>query len=148
MTKFLGVQLGSHSVFDEGPDHCLDILQEHGGINAVFAYATTYQGFSKGRHLGALAPDHGVPPRDSSQRELTRVWFTPHEEYYAGTFLRHDAAHQAGEYAGRDVLAELVEPCRRRGIKLYARILEGFAGPVDGRSAERAVASLRELLRP
>ena len=46
MTRFLGVQLGSHSVFDEGVDHCLDVLQERGGINAVFAYATTYQSFS------------------------------------------------------------------------------------------------------
>ena len=126
MTKFMGAQLGSHSVFDEGADHCLDILQQHGGINAVFAYATTYQGFSKGRALGALADDHGVPVRDPSTREMTQVWFEPHEEYYAGTILRHDAARRVGEYAGRDVLAELMEPARKRGIKLYARILEGF----------------------
>lgn len=133
MVKFIGVQLGSHSVFDEGPDHCLDILQEHGGINAVFAYATTYQGFSKGRTLGALAPDHGVPPKDGSNRELTQVWFTPHEEYYAGSLLRHDAARAQGEFAGRDVLAELAEPVRQRGMKLYARILEGFGADLPAR---------------
>jgi hypothetical protein len=125
--KFMGVQLGSHSVFDEGVEHCLDTLQETANINAVFAYATTYQGFAKERRLGALAHDHGAPLRDPAARNLTRVWFTPHEEYYANTFLRHDAARREGEYAGRDVLAELVEPTRKRGIRLYARILEGFA---------------------
>ena len=123
--KFMGVQLGSHSVFDEGADRCLDLLQETAGINAVFAYSTTYQGFAKGRSLGALAADHGVAPKLPSARNLTDVWFQPHEQYYAGTILRHRRPAPTEDYAGRDVLAELVEPCRKRGMKLYARILEG-----------------------
>jgi hypothetical protein len=124
---FLGVQLGSHSIFDEGIDHCLDVLQETAGINAVFVYATTYQGFAKGRNPGALASDHGVPVKDPRQRDLTQVWFTPHEQYYGGTFLRHDAARAQGEFHDRDVFAELREPLDKRDMKLYGRILEGFA---------------------
>jgi hypothetical protein len=122
----LGIQLGSHSVFDEGADHVLDILQETAGINAVFAYATTYQGFARGRDIEALAPDHGVERRNPRDRDLTEVWFEPHDAYYAGTFLRH-ARRRDKEYGDRDVLAELVEPCRERGMKLYARMLEGFS---------------------
>jgi hypothetical protein len=37
--KFMGVQLGSHTVFDEGADQCLDTLQKTAGINAVFVYS-------------------------------------------------------------------------------------------------------------
>jgi hypothetical protein len=51
-----------------------------------------------------------------------------HDAYYADTFLRHPRFDESVEYAGRDVLDTLIEPARERGIKLYARILEGF-GP-------------------
>lgn len=125
--KFIGVQLGSHSVFDEGAEHCLDVLQETAGINAVFVYATTYQGFAKERDPDVISPDHDTPVRDPRDRDLTRVWFTPHDRYYRGTILRHDEARMQGEYHDRDVLAELVEPLQKRGMKLYGRILEGFA---------------------
>jgi len=122
---FVGVQLGSHSVFDEGVDHCLDLLQETAGVNAVFVYSHTNQGFFQARSLGALAADHGVPLRDPSTRQLTNIWVRVHDDYYGGTLLRHKRPAGA-EYADRDVLAELIEPCRKRGIKLFARILEGF----------------------
>lgn len=122
---FVGVQLGSHSVFDEGADHCLDVLRETAGVNAVFVYAMTYQGFSKGRALGALAPDHGVPLRAPGDRETTEVWTETHDAYYEGTFLRHRRSPDK-EYADRDVLAELMEPAAARGMAVYARILEGF----------------------
>jgi hypothetical protein len=124
MTRFLGVQLGSHSPFDEGIDHCLDTLQETAGINALFVYATTYQRFGAGRTAKALA-DHGVPLPEPAERDLTEVWFEPHERYYGGTVLRHQRLPDK-QYADRDVLAELAEPARRRGMKFYARILEGF----------------------
>lgn len=126
--KFIGIQLGSHNVFDEGVDHCLDLLQETAGINALFVYSHTYQGYAKNRSIGALAADHEVPVRDPSTRNLTYVWVEPHDEYYARTILRHRRSPKTEEYADRDVLAELVEPARKRGMKLFARILEGH-GP-------------------
>jgi hypothetical protein len=39
--------------------------------------------------------------------------------------IRHQTTPQR-EYAGRDVFDELIEPCRRRGVGLYARALEAF----------------------
>ncbi len=124
--KFVGIQLGSHSVFDEGADHCLDILQETAGVNALFVYSHMHhRGFATGRSIGALAPDHGVPVRDPTTRELTNVWVTSHDEYYDGTMLRNRRDPSKEEYADRDVLAELAEPARKRGMQLFARILEG-----------------------
>jgi hypothetical protein len=123
----LGVQLGSRSIFDEGIDRVLDNLQETAGINAVFVYATTYQGFARGRTPEALADDHGLAAPDARNRDLTTCWFTPHEEHCRGTFLRHTQARARGEFHDRDVFAELAEPLKKRGMKLYGRILEGFA---------------------
>lgn len=121
----IGVQLGAHSVFDEGVDHVLDLLQETAGVNTLFVYSHTYQGFAKERTQNALAPGHGVPPRDPAEREIAKVWVQPHEEYYAGTILRHRRSPETEEYADRDVLAELIEPAHRRGLRVYARTLEG-----------------------
>jgi hypothetical protein len=36
---FVGVQLGPNSVFDEGAEYCLDLLQEKAAANAVRLYA-------------------------------------------------------------------------------------------------------------
>lgn len=38
----IGVQLGPHSVFDEGVEPCLDILAKKAAVNAVFVYSQTY----------------------------------------------------------------------------------------------------------
>lgn len=122
----VGVQLGAHSVFDEGADHCLDLLRDTAHVNAVLVYSHTYQGFARGRTLGALA-DHGKPLRDPADRDLAEIWVTPHEEHYKKTHLRH-VRPENEEYAGRDVLETLIEPARRRGIRVIPRILEG-SGP-------------------
>ncbi len=123
--KFIGIQVGSHSLFDEGIDHVLDTVQEAAGVNAVFVYSHMYHhGFANGRTLNALAPDHSVPPQDPARRRLPMVWAEPHHQYYAGTVLRHQRNGET-EYASRDPLAEVLEPARQRGIQVFARILEG-----------------------
>lgn len=123
--SFVGVQLGPHSVFDEGAERCLDTLQENGAINAVFVYSHTYQGYSRGRKPTDLAPDHGVRIPDPASRNLPLVWARPHEEYYKDTFLRHAKPAANTEFQGKDVFETLADPCRKRGIRLFARILEG-----------------------
>jgi hypothetical protein len=123
---FIGVQLGSHSVFDEGAEHCLDLLQRTGRINAVIVYSHSYQnGFSNHRTIHALADDHGIPVRDPSQRNLTGVFVQTHDEYYGSTVLRHKRSEATEEYADKDVIEELLEPASKRGMKVLARILEG-----------------------
>lgn len=87
--KFVGVQLGPQSVFDEGADHVLDLLQRTASINALLVYSHTYYPHLVGRPPEAIA-DHGVPIPDLSWSRFPRCWVTPHDEYYAGTALRHD----------------------------------------------------------
>jgi hypothetical protein len=124
--RFIGIQLGSHSVFDEGVEHVLDLLQRTASINALLVYTHTYQQFAGSRPLEAMA-DHGVPVRDPRNRQLTHAWVPYHEEYYAGTVLRHVRTANE-EYGDRDVLEEVIEPARKRDMKVYGRILEGH-GP-------------------
>jgi hypothetical protein len=125
---FMGVQLGSHSVFDEGIDHSLDLLQETANINAVFVYTHMHHhGFSTGRTSNALAHDHGKPVKDPTTRNLAMVWVESHDEYYGGTLIRNRRDPKTEEYADRDILAEILEPARKRGIGVYARILEGHS---------------------
>ena len=138
---FVGVQLGAHSVFDEGVDHCLDLLQETAAVNAVFVYSHTYQGYSSGRKTSDLANDHGVPVRDPKARKLPLVWVRPHEEFYRDTFLRHATPRADTEFKNQDVFETLAEPCRKRGIQLFARVLEGH-----GRDPLQAIPNWSRIL--
>lgn len=123
--KFVGIQLGAHSVYDEGIDQCLDLIQETSAANALLVYSYTHVGFAAGRTPDAIAPDHGVLVRDPAARRLPMAWVEPHDEHYAGTILRNRRFPEIEEYADRDILADLAEPARKRGMRLYTRILEG-----------------------
>ena len=138
-SRFNGIQMGPHTMLDEGIDRCLDLVQETAAINAILVYSHTYDEFNK--PLDVLADDHGVPPRDMRQRRLPAVWVRHHEEAFRNTALRHQRADPGFEYFGRDLFAELVEPCRARGIKLYARILED-----PGRVAQTTIANFARVL--
>jgi hypothetical protein len=120
---FIGIQLGSHSVFDEGAAHILDLLQEKAQINALFVYSHAYQKIVHERPLDGLA-DHGKGTR-AAVRNLGHRWVGQNEEHYARTFLRHPETPDA-EYSGRDVFDELIPEARARGMKVYGRMLEGF----------------------
>jgi hypothetical protein len=137
--RFNGIQMGPNTMLDEGIDRCLDLIQETAAINAVLVYSHTYDEFNK--PLEILAADHGVPPRDMRKRKLPAVWVRHHEEAFKNTALRHQRVDNTFEYSGRDLFAELVEPCRKRGIKLYARILED-----PGRVAQTSIANYSRVL--
>jgi len=127
--RFVGIQMGPHSMLDEGIDRVLDLLQDAGAINSVMVYSHTYytaDGIRTKRVPAVLAPDHGVPVRDLNARNLPYVWVKHHEEFFKDTILRHVPVTASQEYAGHDLFAELAEPVRKRGMKLYARILEPF----------------------
>ena len=119
---FVGLQMGPHTILDEGIEHTLDLIQEASAVNAVMPYSHGYNNaFIKPLRNRA---DHGVPLTDNAGRKFPRVWVRTHDEFYKNTTLRHEKADDTFEYAKRDLFAELVEPCRKRGIKLYARVLE------------------------
>lgn len=123
--KFVGIQLGSHSILDEGAEHCLDLLQETAGVNAVFVYQNHYFNFVQ-RAVECLAPDHGVEVTPDLTRNQTMLWSDPDDKYFAGTILRHQRSPEKETYADRDIFNEVIPPAHKRGIKVYARILEPF----------------------
>jgi hypothetical protein len=65
-------------------------------------------------------------------RKLPAVWVKQHEQYFRDTSLRQQRADSSFEYADRDLFAEVAPSLRKRGMKLYARILEGSGRSIDG----------------
>jgi hypothetical protein len=137
---FNAIQMGPHTMLDEGIDRCLDLIQETAGINVLMVYSHTYHGDLR-KPPQFLATDHGVPPRDMRNRKLPSVWVRQHEQYFGSTSLRHQRVDRSFEYADRDLFAELVEPARKRGMKLYARILEG-----SGREVAQSVQGFSQVV--
>ncbi len=123
---FVGVTMGPTSFYDEGIDFVLDLLQEKAAVNAVACY--TYQRMTPGcRPPGAIA-DHGRPI-DRARDDDKLTWVEVNEEYYGGTFLRHQTNLPEEKYYEKDILADLEGPATSRGVRVYARILEGWRYP-------------------
>ena len=121
---FNAIQMGPHSMLDEGIEHTLDLIQETAAINTLMIYSHTYHGDLR-KPPQMLATDHGVPVRDMRNRKLPSVWVRHHDEAFRNTPLRHLHVDRSFEYADRDLFAEILPSVRKRGMKLYARILEG-----------------------
>src|SRR5690349_5759045 len=86
--RFNGIQMGPHTILDEGIERCLDLIQETAAINALLVYSHTYYADIR-KPPQMLASDHGIPPRPMSGRKLPAVWVRHHEQYFKGTALRH-----------------------------------------------------------
>jgi len=119
----VGIQMGPHTMLDEGIEHCLDLIQKTAAINTIFVYSHAYGGDLR-KPLNLLAADHGVPVKDQQARNLPLVWVKQHDQYFRDTSLRHPAVTPAFDYDTRDLFAEMMQPLRARGMKVYARILE------------------------
>lgn len=125
---FVGIQMGPHTMLDEGIERCLDLIQETTAVNAVMPYSHGYNNaFFKPLRDRA---DHGVPLTDNTGRKFPLVWVKTHDQFYTNTTLRHQRVDRTFEQADRDLFAELVEPCRKRGLKLYARVLEAGSATI------------------
>ena len=124
----VGIQMGPHTILDEGIERTLDLIQETAAINVVMPYSHGYNNaFVKPLRTRA---DHGVPLTDNAGRTFPLVWMTPHEQYYRNTTLRHQAVNATHAHYTRDLFTELREPTRQRGLKLYARVLEAGGSPI------------------
>ena len=119
----VGVQMGPHTMLDEGIEHTLDLIQKTAAIDTIFVYSHAYGGDLR-KPLTMLATDHGVPVKDQQTRNLPLVWVKQHAQYFKDTSLRHPAVDASFAYHDRDLFAEMMEPLRARGMKVYARILE------------------------
>src|SRR5437764_6452166 len=63
---FNGIQMGPHTILDEGIERTLDLIAETAAINAVMPYSHAY-------NAGLIKPlrdraDHGVPLTDNTGR--------------------------------------------------------------------------------
>lgn len=122
---FNGIQMGPHTILDEGIEHTLDLIAETAGVTVVMPYSHAYNA-ALVKPLRDRA-DHGVPLTDNTGRRFPLVWVRSHDEYYRNTTLRHPAPDPRAEHANRDLFTEIVAPARSRGMKVYARVLESSA---------------------
>lgn len=135
----MGIQVGPHSLLDEGIERCLDTIQSNSSANTLLIYSQTYH--QGPRPLVVMARDHGVEPRDLFRRKLPHIWHRTRDEFYRGTALRHQKVDASYEYADRDLFAEVGEPARKRGLRIYARILEA-----SGREVAKSVHNWPRVL--
>lgn len=129
-SNLVGVQMGPHTMLDEGIEPCLDLCQDTAGINTLFVYSHAYGGDLR-KALNVLATDHGKPPIDQRSRNLPLVWVKQHDQYFKDTTLRHQKVDDTFAYHDRDLFKEVLAPVRKRGMKLYARILESGSREVQ-----------------
>ena len=122
---FNGIQMGPHTMLDEGIEHTLDLIAETAGITAVMPYSHAYNA-ALVKPLRDRA-DHGVPLTDNTGRRFPLVWVRTHDEYYRETTLRHPARDPRDAHADRDLFQEMIAPARARRMKVYARVLESSA---------------------
>jgi hypothetical protein len=125
----VGVQVGAHSVFDEGAEHVVGHLKGTCRATALHVYAMNGHAYapwfvagkqSMDRH--ARAADHGVQRRARPEAPLTTVWFHSHGRYYEKP--EQAPAEPDRGYGDRDVFDELAEPAARAGVELYARFCD------------------------
>lgn len=126
----IGIQMGPHTLLDEGISPALDLIQETAGINALLTYSHAFHADLR-KPERYLAPDHGKPPRGERSR-LPSVWVRHHDQYFRNTKLRVRATDPSLEYANRDLFVEMQKPARERGMKVYARILESSGSAIEG----------------
>src|SRR5262249_18477267 len=74
-----GMQMGPHTMLDEGIEHVLDLIQETAAIDTIFVYSHSYGGDLK-KPLSMLATDHGMPPKPQQTRNLPNVWVKQHDQ--------------------------------------------------------------------
>jgi len=133
---FIGIQMGPHTMLDEGIEHSLDLIKETAAVNAVLIYSHSFHGGLQ-KPTQFLATDHGVPLKETQNRRFPSIWVKTHSKFYADTVLKPKPVEKDLEYANRDLFAEVAEPAKRRGIKVYARILESSGRAIE--NFEKAV---------
>jgi hypothetical protein len=142
--NMVGMQMGPHTMLDEGIEHVLDLIQSTAAIDTIFVYSHSYGGDLK-KPLNLLATDHGVPPKDQRSRNLPNVWVRQHDQYFKDTTLRHPKVDASFDYHDRDLFAEMVRPLRQRNMKVFARILEAGGHGIENFSK---VATVNTSGRP
>jgi hypothetical protein len=126
--KTIGIQIDAYSFVDEGTEKVLDILQEKGAVNALCLSTFSYDRGISGRQIpGRPFPDHGVQESDEKIFHGGN-YATPHPQYYQNTILKNMRAPDFGKL---DIVAEVLPAAKKRGIKVFCSVLDGFNYPDD-----------------
>jgi hypothetical protein len=133
----IGIQMGPHTMLDEGIERCLDLIRETAEINALLVYSHAFHTNNLRKPRQFLA-DHGAPLKPSPAR-VPQVWVRHHDQYFRDTRLRVRAPDASLEYANRDLFDEVQKPARARGMKVFARILESSGASIEGFDGVRTV---------
>ena len=120
--RMIGLQIHPFSLYDEGIDRVLDLVQGAAAVDTLWVYSHLY-GADHTMPADVLAPDHGVPVR-AGPRNLPRVWVRHSPGAFDGLLLKHPKTPAGAEYADKDLFAELIEPAKKRGMRVVARVLE------------------------
>lgn len=129
--KTVGIQVGAVSFVDEGVDQVLDILQERGGVNAVFLATFTYGRGIAGRQIpGQPLPDHGKQEYDQKTFHGGN-YATPHPRFYSGTPLK-PADTRAPDFGNLDILEDVLPKAKRRGMKVFCWYEDVFRRDIPG----------------
>lgn len=126
--KTIGIQIDAYSFMDEGTEKVLDILQEKGAVNALCLTTFSYDRGITGRQIpGRAFPDHGAQETDEKIFHGGN-YATPHPEYYKNTILKNTKAPDFGKL---DIVAEVLPAAKKRGMKVYCSVQDGFEYPDD-----------------
>ncbi|HEY4290501.1 MAG TPA: hypothetical protein VGN00_25550 [Puia sp.] len=130
--KMIGIQIGATSFMDEGVDKVLDIIQTKGAVNTVFVSTFCYDRGLNGRQMpGHPFPDHG-PAESDKKFYHGGNYATPHAKFYEHTAIKGDKM-KAPDFGDSDILQKLIPAAKKRGIKVYASVLDSFDYPDDVR---------------
>ena len=135
---FVGIQMSPHTMLDEGIDQCLDLCQSNARVNAVFPYSHAFHTNTLGQPMRDLATDHGKPPRDF-RNKIPGVWMKHNDKYFRETSLRIKPTDASLEFSDRDLFTEIRQPADKRGIKVFARILESSGRYIENFDKVRTV---------
>jgi hypothetical protein len=127
--KLIGIQIGAVSFVDEGVEPVLDILQNRGGVNALFIAAFTYGRGIAGRQVpGQPLPDHGKQQYDTGTFH-GGSYASIHSKYFTNTPLRDVRAPDLGSF---DVFESVLPASQKRGLKNFAWFEDVFRPDTPG----------------
>jgi len=130
MEKTIGIQIGPSSFVDEGIEKCFDTLQKSAAINTIYLSTFSYDRGILGRQIpGAKFPDHGVQESDEKYFHGGN-YATPHPQFYTRTAIKGATMH-APDFGKRDMVAEILPEAKKRNIKVFCSVQDGFNYPED-----------------
>jgi len=131
--KMIGIQIGAASFMDEGVGEVLDIVQKRGAVNTIFISTFCYDRGLNGRQMpGRPFPDHGPQEYDEKSYHGGN-YATPHAKFYQNIAIKGDKM-KAPDFGNSDILAKVIPEAKKRGIKVFASVLDSFDYPEEVRN--------------